>query len=393
MTVVPSSALLPHAAIVGGSLGGLAAARALSQTGWSVDVYERSPTELSQKGSGLGFVHVPAWESLTQRPMIRRQVRASRAQGSYFYGDLWSYLYQRLLEEEETVKVHFGQPITELHGTVEAPVIHHQNYDLVVLADGGFSALRHHVLGERAKPEYAGYVVWRGSVAVSKLPSHLRRDLKHVEGVYKNGIYDTIVLKMAKDNGDDIWTMGTFVATPESDLARYNWNKDKDGKSRHGGISDNNNNKPSVVPDWFLEHMTQQFPHLVPLMEQMMQQGEIQPHPQYEFGNIDKVHKGRVLLLGDAAHMASPRTAVGAHTAILDALALRDAMEHLQENDDLTIDNALDLYSREGLAHARQLYARTREVSQDFVPKGNLDKLISPEELYRSSTSTEKKSA
>ena len=124
-------------------------------------------------------------------------------------------------------------------------------------------------------------------------------------------------------------------------------------------------------------------------MEQIVQKGELTPHPQYEFGNIDQVHKGRVLLLGDAAHMASPRTAVGAHTAILDALALQEAMAPLlqtsaeafndKKKNAQLIDRALRWYSRDGVSHAQQLYARTREVSQEFVPEG---KIVSPEAIY-----------
>ena len=308
-----------QAAIVGGSLGGLAAAHALAQSGWSVDVYERSPTEMSKKGSGLGFVDTQSWERLTQRPMIRRGRRASRAQGSFYYGDLWLFLYDGL--PSDTVKVYFDKSVAELQGTVDKPLIGDKPYDLVVLADGGFSALRENVLGDIVKPEYAGYVVWRGSISTSKLSREQLRDAEHVEGVYKSGIYDTIVLRMAKDSSEDVWTFGTFIATPESEISKY-WNKEKDGAARHG---DNTN---SEVPEWFLTHMEHHFaqvPHLLPLVEAIVRRGELQPHPQFEFGNIDRVHKGRVLLLGDAAHMASPRTAVGAHTAILDALALREA--------------------------------------------------------------------
>jgi 2-polyprenyl-6-methoxyphenol hydroxylase-like FAD-dependent oxidoreductase len=402
ITMTATSALLStagtrrQAAIVGGSLGGLAAAHALSQTGWSVDVYERSPTKLGNKGSGLGFVHNPSWESLTGRPMMRRNRRASRNQGSYYYGDLWNYLYHGLLDSSNNstkVKVHFDKPITDIQGVVQAPVIDGKPYNLVVLADGGFSKLRQHVLADHddddATPEYAGYVVWRGSVSTSKSSSQQQRDFQYLEGVYKNGIYDTIVLKMGKDNGEDLWTIGTFVATPEADVSQF-WDKDKDGASRHSGSSNNDKSekKEARAPSWFLIHMTRQFghvPHLASLVQQIVQQGELQAHPQYEFGNTNKVHKGRVLLLGDAAHMASPRTAVGAHTAILDALALRDAME-LAKDDDEMIDEALKQYSYAGVAHARQLYARSREVSQEFAPRESQANVVSPEDLYPSSS-------
>jgi 2-polyprenyl-6-methoxyphenol hydroxylase-like FAD-dependent oxidoreductase len=367
-----------RAAVVGGSLGGLAAAHALEQTGWKVDVFERSSTPMHKKGSGLGFVHTPSWESLIQKPMMRRKQRAHRSQGSFYYGDLWNFLYQAL--PEETTVVEFGKTITQLDGTVDAPIIDGTNYDLVVVSDGGFSMLRHHVVGRDQKPEYAGYVVWRGSVSAEKLPSRLLSNMRSMEGVYKSGIYDLIVLKMAKESGEDLWTMGTFLATPETDLSRY-WNQEKDGNARHGnddGIKSDNNNKS--IPAWFLTHMTKHFGDVhgvVPLIEHMMKDGEIKAHPQYEFG-ANQVHRGRVVLLGDAAHMASPRTAVGAHTAILDALALRDAFRRADDD----IGEALADYSQAGKAHARQLYARTREVSQDFIPRKGVDAIVSPERIY-----------
>lgn len=406
-----------HAAVVGGSLGGLAAAHALVKNGWNVDVLERSPAPLYHKGSGLGFVDNKSWERLTHQPMMRRGRRAARSQGTYYYGDLWGYLYDNLpmrqnhqqqeqqQEQTATVTMRFGTTIQKIGGTPEAPVVNDKPYDLVVLADGGFSQLRKHVLTNQEEPSYAGYVVWRGSVATSQLSPDLVQSIErsshsHLEGVYKSkndDIYDTIALKMAKNNGDDVWMFGTFVATPESELSTcYAWNKKTDGASRHGGISQTNSSNKPVVPSWFLPHMKRHFgrvPFLLDLIEQTIHHGELQPHPQYEFGDIPKVHNGRILLLGDSAHMASPRTAVGAHTAILDALALKDAMKATRNiatsrnnqgqcEGANAVDNALKTYSYAGLRNAQQLYARTRQVSQEFVPNGDLSQIVSPQKLY-----------
>eukprot|EP00977_Amphora_coffeiformis_P001580 scaffold301_cov150-Amphora_coffeaeformis.AAC.4 len=385
MTTTPAATAVCRrpAAVIGGSLGGLAAAHALQQTGaWHVvDVYERSAGPLDTKGSGLGFVHVPAWEGLTGRPMIRQGRRANRAQGSFYYGDLWKYLYQGLLDynrnNSSKVVVHFGKTISELQQRQRKQPPHEdavwvdgQPYNLVVVCDGGFSSLRKSVLGNEpdgaAEPKYAGYVVWRGSIPVQDLP----HDFDIEEGVYKNGIYDTIVLKMAKDNGEDLWTMGSFIATPEEEIQQY-WNKDRNGKNRQD--VDGNHS----VPDWFLPHFEMHFSHvpgLVPLIRYMMTKGgEITPHAQFEFG-ASQVHRGRVVLLGDAAHMASPRTAVGAHTAILDALALRQTLmkrcRHVGSTDN--VEECLALYSTSGggVERAQELYNRTREVSKQFVQPG-----------------------
>jgi 2-polyprenyl-6-methoxyphenol hydroxylase-like FAD-dependent oxidoreductase len=207
---------------------------------------------------------------------------------------------------------------------------------------------------------------------------------------------------MAKDDGSDCWTFGTFIATPESDLARYRCNKETDGRSRHGdndeeedggsggGGGDGNhnsssNNKNNNVPWWFLEHMRRQFgdvPGLVSLVSHAIQHGEVRPHPQYEFGATNRVHNGRVVLLGDAAHMASPRTAVGAHTAVLDAVELRSSLRTIRD-----VDEAMLQYSTVGLAHARQLYDRTKLISRQFVPQdGGIDAILSPETMYSQDT-------
>ena len=45
-----------RAAVVGGSLGGLHAALLLHELGVEVDVYERSPAELAERGAGIGFL-------------------------------------------------------------------------------------------------------------------------------------------------------------------------------------------------------------------------------------------------------------------------------------------------------------------------------------------------
>ena len=147
----------------------------------------------------------------------------------------------------------------------------------MVVSDGGFSKLRKYVLGNegpfsttsasnmfQTEPEYAGYVVWRGGVPVSKIPKHVAVQIR--EGVYKNGIYDTILLKQAKDNGEDLWTMGTFIETLEKDVEKY-WNKATDGTSRHGTNSDDSSLSPKQMPDCLSDHFREHFAHIPGLVE------------------------------------------------------------------------------------------------------------------------------
>ena len=56
-------------AVVGGSLGGLAAANVFSRLGASVTVFERSPASLEKRGACLGFVDVNLWEKIRGKRM------------------------------------------------------------------------------------------------------------------------------------------------------------------------------------------------------------------------------------------------------------------------------------------------------------------------------------
>jgi 2-polyprenyl-6-methoxyphenol hydroxylase-like FAD-dependent oxidoreductase len=125
---------------------------------------------------------------------------------------------------------------------------------------------------------------------------------------------------------------------------------------------------------------------LVRLFEAVATRGELTPHPQYEFGTPE-VNADRVVLVGDAAHMASPRTAVGAHTAVLDAVAMREAFTPeagagVDDGDGgvdhIDIDRCLERYRLGGISRAQQLLARSQEVSQQFLPPGGVRHVVSP---------------
>ena len=130
--------------------------------------------------------------------MIRRGQQAHRSQGAFYYGDLWQYLYDGL----PGGAVRFGRTIESLgDDPTRRPTIDGTVYDLVVLADGGWSGLRPHVTS--TQPHYTGYVVWRGLVDAAAVPRY------NTFGVFKAGIYDTIVMPLAGDG------LGLFIATPE----------------------------------------------------------------------------------------------------------------------------------------------------------------------------------
>lgn len=153
----PEANMPYHVGVVGGSLAGLAAANILHRLGHSVQVYEKYPASLETRGSSLGYVDNALWEYVRGASMMRMGRRAHRSQGAYYYGDLWRFLYDGL--PPDTVR--FGVTVSDLGPSPTAqPTINGEMFDAVIIADGGFSSLRHYVNDDAQQPEYAGQVVF-----------------------------------------------------------------------------------------------------------------------------------------------------------------------------------------------------------------------------------------
>lgn len=350
-----------NVAVIGGSIGGLAAANAFHRLGASVCVFEKSQSSFEERGAGMGFVDVALWQHLRGAPMIRRGKQASRDQGGFYYGDLWQFLYSGLPEGA----VKFNHTVLDLGNDNMSPTIDGEVFDIAIIADGGWSALRQYVTGNK-EPDYAGYVIWRARVDAEDLPEF--KDF----GIFKNGIYDTIILPIPTSKGRNYIMGGVFVATPEDEVVHPG-----QGENRHVSINDK-----AEIADWFLPFFRKVFEEhangeLVRFFEVAARKGKITPGPLYEFVT-DRIVNGRIVLIGDAAHMASPRTASGAHTAVLDAVALFEAFANVGAGD---VDGALKTYDQEALPRAKQLYRRSREVSREFVPPGGKKMIQSPASL------------
>ena len=220
-------------------------------------------------------------------------------------------------------------------------------------------------------PAYAGYEIWRFRVE----RRHVPRAVETQEWSALGAPFFTIHLHVATDDGRDFVMGGTTIAKPERDLALTA--SELQGANRQAGP------ELDSVPAWFLPFYVHHFgAHaggaLVDTMRAAAEHGKITPLPLYEFAAA-KVVSGRIVLVGDAAHMASPRTAVGAHTAVVDAASLFDAMTQahasLSGSEAATqvgalVDRALAAYAPVAVKRAADLLARSREVSAPAAVQG-----------------------
>jgi 2-polyprenyl-6-methoxyphenol hydroxylase-like FAD-dependent oxidoreductase len=358
-------------AVVGGSIGGLSAATALHRLGAFVTVFEAQEAGFEGRGSSMGFCDVAMWESLAGRRMVRRGQQASRAQGAWFYGDLWRFWRQCLPEGS----VRLGSRVTSL-GDAARPTIDGEEFDLAIVADGGWSELRAKYFGAQPEPEYAGWQAWRFKVLEEDIPGGFAS-----EGMYGDGsFYDVIMLKVATDDGRDFVMGGTAVACPESAVARPQVGANRQtslgaGSAASGAAAASTTS--STTPDWFMPFFKERFGsvargELVKVMEAAARRGKITPQPQYHFA-ASQVVQGRVVLIGDAAHMGVPRTAAGAHTAVMDSVGLAQAFGAAMRAGGTraaVIGTALAAYEPQALARARQLFERSVQTSVDVLPPG-----------------------
>lgn len=177
------------AAVVGGSLGGLAAAHELRSIGAEVAVYERSVGRTEARGAGI--VMQPEVASLLARvdrsvPSVsvplaeRQQLHRHGAPDRYHapqWMSAWDTLYGALRAPLSDICVRLDSRLTGL-STEDNQVSaqfgdgYRTTADLLVGADGIGSTTRQLLTGED-EPRYAGYVAFRGLLPERSLPGPL----------------------------------------------------------------------------------------------------------------------------------------------------------------------------------------------------------------------------
>jgi 2-polyprenyl-6-methoxyphenol hydroxylase-like FAD-dependent oxidoreductase len=364
--------------IVGGSLGGLFAAVLLSKDGHDVKVYERSQHGLGGRGAGLvgqrdtfailraaGCEHV-AHVGVTSNDRImfdRSGAIVSRFAASQMQIS-WDRLY-RIFRElvpfdayrlgKEVVSV--GQDETSAYLTFADGA--REPADLVIGADGVASVVRTAVNAGPSPSSYAGYVAWRGLFPESELPAEAG---------------DVLLDQFAFFEMPRSHILGYLVAGPDGETAigkrRYNWVwyrpiakhelsfalTDANGRAHDFSLS------PGSVPDSARQALAADAERLLPPPFAAAVKAERQPFIQAIFDyRTPSMANGRLALLGDAAFVVRPHTAMGVSKAAGDAIALR---QHLSMSK---LPEALAGYDIERrrigesiAAHGRQLGAKLK---------------------------------
>ena len=332
-----------HIAIIGYGTAGQAAALLLSRDGHRVEVFERAP-ELGPVGAG--FLLQPTglqvlWELGLLRDVLTHGRRVNRLYGEtpcgravmdMRYAGLDARLFglgmQRgalfsLLAEAwaEHGDVHRGHTIEEVsddtrrirdqHGRWHGP------FDLVVAADGSASKLRGATGAVKREAVYPWGALWRlvpqGDWAWG---DELRQ--RYVAARKMIGL-----LPVGTRPGDDTPRLSFFWSLPIADFDAW----------RQRGL-----------PAW-RDEVARLWPEADACLADTLDADQL-ARASYRDVTLRHWHRDRLVVLGDAAHGMSPQLGQGVNMALMDAMALRDALRAQSD-----VATALSAYQRERQAH------------------------------------------
>jgi len=347
-------------AVVGGSIGGLFAAALLARDGHRVTVFERSVHGLARRGAGLvaqqelfDLLHEVGRDDATRVGVVAKERITLARDGRVVHRDpspqtqlSWDFLYEVLRSLVPAESYRLASPVervesVEQHAVVQLADGKRRRFDLVVGADGLNSVTRAVVAPERHRNSYVGYVTWRGLIPEDALP---------VDAA------DRLLDRFAFFTGQISHMLGYLVPGPAGQVGtgsrRYNWVwyrpmttarlsdlMDRSGRSRESMSLAPGQLPPSLRAELQVDGLRE-----LPWPFSDAVEATDEPFLQAIFDYVPpRMVRGRIALLGDAAVMVRPHTAMGAAKAAGDALVLSRLVR------ELPLDEALIRYERERL--------------------------------------------
>ena len=378
----------PSATIIGGSMAGLFAATALSKKGWDISVHEKVPVPLSGRGAGIATYDELA--DLVFKATNNNNVLGTTAKSrvsldingniinSYDYPQVytsWQYLFSILRKQISNDDYFMGDDCIKIEQNEDKAIAFFENgkkkeTDLIIVANGIKSELRTYV-DNKAYPQYAGYVGWRGVVneeEISKNSLEILSNYFIVVLPYNQQIASYPIagegknpFKIGERRINWIW----YKPVPQKKLKKILLGKS--GQQSEDGIPPNEI-REEIVNDLFKEAEEKLPPQLVELVK-ITKQPLIQPI--FDLQSM-KMKNGRVVTIGDAAFTARPHVGMGVTKAAMDAFTLSENLEDSTNLDDL------DKWEYSRLKESQFIVNRSRKLGQYLsIPKNNED-LIMP---------------
>ncbi|WP_377299534.1 FAD-dependent monooxygenase [Rhizobium sp. SGZ-381] len=359
--------------IVGGSLAGLFAGIMLQQAGHDVRIYERSRMGLGGRGAGLvgqndllhilrrigcdevARVGVVARERiyLNHDGSIAQTVRTPQTQIS------WDVLFETVASRIAPESYLLGQDVVDvIDGDSGAELVFadgtRESANLVIGADGLGSVVRGAVNPTDHRNRYSGYVAWRGLIPEGDLSEAAALLLDRFSFYVRPGVHVLGYLvpgsrgEMDKGNRRYNWVWYRKVADRDLPATFTDTKHQTHAFSlARGGLSEDR-----------LQGLRDDAGQALPPQFALAVAAEPSPSIQGIFDYEAPRMIGRsIVLIGDAAFVARPHTAMGVSKAAGDVMALSD---HLARAGDLA--TALQHYEAERIEVGREIAAYGRQL-------------------------------
>jgi 2-polyprenyl-6-methoxyphenol hydroxylase-like FAD-dependent oxidoreductase len=306
--------------VVGGGIGGLTSAIALGQRGFKVEIIEKDPAwsvygvGIIQQGNvvravaalgiiddyldaSFGYDHVEVYlpnGNLAARIPSPRLVPEYPSQLGISRRALQKVLADRA--KAVGTNIHLGVVVESMKDDGSGVNVTFSNgtsgrYDLVIGADGLYSQIREMIFPDAPKPQFIGQSVWRYT-------------LRKTDDVTGLCAYEGPIGMGLVPLSDQLMYM--YVTTPEPGNPRY----------PREGIARAMREKLTAAP-----------PRIAELREQITEDDGVVYKPLEWYFLDQEWHKGRIVLIGDAAHGTTPHLGQGAGMAIEDSVVLAEELE------------------------------------------------------------------
>ncbi len=332
--------------VIGGGIGGLTAAVALQRAGIAVQVHERAP-EVREVGAGIGLwpnaivaldriglgeavrrAGVPLANGIVRSSAGKTIALTSLAELERRFGASTIIVHRATLIEilraalgEEDLRLGracVGVEQTDAGVTARFADGGTASADVIVGADGLHSVVRSALHGE-VPPVYAGYTAWRAAVPFD----HGRFDAGESWGPgTRFGMFPMV--------GGQVYWFATANA--------------REGARASGG-------EKAFLLDRFAKYHDP-----VPAMIDAAPADAILRNDVYDRPPLADWGRGRITLLGDAAHPTTPNLGQGACQAIEDAVVLARRLHDARD-----VVQALRAYERERAPRTNKIVLRSRQ--------------------------------
>ncbi len=363
--------------IAGGSLAGLFTAILLQQDGHDVKVYERSSSGLGGRGAGLvpqqnlfEVLDQIGCEDVTHVGVVAKERiyldaggRVAQRQKTPQMQISWDYLFERVSSRLLADTYRLGHHVDAVREGPDGVMLSfadgtEERADLVIGADGLGSAIRKAV-NRHSENAFAGYVAWRGLIPETRLPADASLLLDRFAFYITPGIHVLGYLVPGPlgetQQGQRRYNWVWYRPTPADELGRTFTGRD----GRHFEYS----LPRRELTEQRREQLRRDASSLLPPQLALAVEAEENPSIQGIFDyKAEQMVSPRMALVGDAAFVVRPHTAMGVSKAAGDAMALRDA---LRQTDDLP--TALSRYQRSRLPVGKAIAAYGRRLAETAI--------------------------